>query len=31
LRRVSKTGAKLDIPVAEPLAATIAATPMIGV
>jgi len=27
----SKNGAELDIPVAEPLAATIAATPMIGV
>jgi integrase len=27
----SKNGAELDIPVAEPLAATIAATPMVGV
>jgi integrase len=31
LYTASKTGAELNIPVAEPLAATIAATPMIGV
>jgi integrase len=29
--RASKNGAEIDIPVAEPLAATIAATPMVGV
>ena len=29
--KASKNGAEMDIPVAEPLAATIAATPMIGV